>query len=244
MVTDESSAAFGERGFVVIPGAVTGECLAKGRRAVAALLEREPPPVGFTGAYYLVARFSLQGHPPLDLYRRIGIGRLAGQLLRPDLAVPDPDLAQVATTVPSWRRRPGGPHVDVNADDKPQRQAFSLLAGVWLTDQTQPDHGNLYVWPGTHLRFGQYLAGHGADAVVRLSDACAVTDCGEPVQATGPADSVLFAHYLLGHNMGGHFFGPAGDPRRQTVYYRLLASGHRGRWRQTLTSPLLEFRQP
>jgi hypothetical protein len=129
------------------------------------------------------------------------------------------------------------------ARDKPERQTFSLLAGVWLTDQTEPDHGNLYVWPGTHLRFGQYLAVHGASAVVRLSDAYAVTECGESVQATGPAGSVLFAHFLLGHNVGGHF-GPASDPRRQTVYYRLLASGHRGRWSEALISPLLEFREP
>ena len=28
---------------------------------------------------------------------------------------------------------------------------------------------------------------------------------GDPVQATGPAGSVLFAHYLLAHNIGGHF---------------------------------------
>jgi hypothetical protein len=207
------------------------------------MMDREPPAGGFTGACYVFARFGPQGHPLLDLYRRAGIGQLASQVLRPDMAVADPDVAQVATTVPPWRHRPGGPHVDVNADDKPECQIFSLLTGVWLTDQAEPGHGNLYVWPGTRLRFGRYLADHGADAVVRLSDAHAVTDGGEPVQATGPAGQVLFAHYLLGHNMGGHF-GPAGDPKRQTVYYWLLASGHHGRWREALTSPLLEFRQP
>lgn len=31
---------------------------------------------------------------------------------------------------------------------------FTLLAGVWLTDQARPHHGNLWIWPGTHLRYG------------------------------------------------------------------------------------------
>jgi hypothetical protein len=30
----------------------------------------------------------------------------------------------------------------------------------------------------------------------------------------------------------------AGEGRRETVYYRLHASGHRERWREAVTSPL------
>jgi hypothetical protein len=59
-------------------------------------------------------------------------------------------------------------------------------------------------------------------------------DLGEPEQVTGPAGSVLLAHYLLGHNIGGHD-GPAGAAPRQAVYYRLRAAGHRDRWRQAVT---------
>ena len=59
---------------------------------------------------------------------------------------------------------------------------------------------------------------------------------------TAPAGSVLFAHYLLAHNIGGHD-GEAADERRETVYYRLHASGHRERWREAVTNPLAEFRQ-
>jgi hypothetical protein len=51
---------------------------------------------------------------------------------------------------------------------------------------------------------------------------------------------VLFAHYLLAHNIGGHS-GPAGDERRETIYYRLQAAGHRERWREAVSDPLLEF---
>ena len=66
-------------------------------------------------------------------------------------------------------------------------------------------------------------------------------ELGDPVQVTGPAGSVLFAHYLLAHNIGNHD-GPAGGEPRQTVYYRLHAPGHRDRWRHAVTDPLLEFR--
>jgi hypothetical protein len=65
-------------------------------------------------------------------------------------------------------------------------------------------------------------------------------ELGEPTQATGPAGSVLFAHYLLGHNIGGHS-GDAGDERRETIYYRLQATGHRDRWREVVTDPLVEL---
>jgi hypothetical protein len=41
----------------------------------------------------------------------------------------------------------------------------------------------------------------------------------------GPAGSVVLAHYLLGHNIGGHD-GPAGASWRQVAYYRLHATGH------------------
>ncbi|HEY5360996.1 MAG TPA: hypothetical protein VIJ82_25500 [Streptosporangiaceae bacterium] len=115
---------------------------------------------------------------------------------------------------------------------------------MWLSDQRQRDRGNLWVWPRTHLRFGAYLAQHGADALSRVEDMSPgpypKIDLGEPVQATGPPGSVLLAHYLLAHNLGGHE-GAAGSGARQTVYYRLQAAGHQDRWREAVTSPLLEF---
>ncbi|WP_217550210.1 hypothetical protein [Streptomyces sp. GbtcB6] len=48
-------------------------------------------------------------------------------------------------------------------------------------------------------------------------------ELGAPVQATVTAGSVLLAHYLLGHNLGDRI----GGERRKTVYYRLMAQGHR-----------------
>ena len=62
----------------------------------------------------------------------------------------------------------------------------------------------------------------------------------QSVQVSGPAGSLLFAHYLLAHNIGGHD-GPAGA-RREVIYYRLQAAGHADRWRDVVTCPLAEIR--
>jgi hypothetical protein len=244
MITDVQRARFREQGYVVVPGVLTDEQVAAGRRTVAEMLESEPPAgVGF---HFLWPRFD-GTHPLLDLYRGTRIGELAGQLVRDDLAIEEPDFAQVATTIPPWSHRPGGPHVDgitpLAPDGRPG--TFTLLAGLWLTEHDELDRGNLYVWPGTHLRLGAYLAEHGADALARVEEMnpgpYPKINLGSPVQVTGPAGSVLFAHYLLGHNIGGHS-GTADDDRRETIYYRLRATGHQARWRQVVTNPLSEFR--
>lgn len=245
-VTSEARAAFREQGYVVIPGMLSEEQIATGRALVAAMLAAEPPAPGQAGPYFLWPRFGQDGHQLLDFYRDAGIRSLAAGLLRPDLDVQEPDFAQVATTIPPWPHRPGGPHVDGLTPPHPDGRpgTFSLLAGVWLSDHSRPNQGNLCVWPGTHLRFGSYLAERGALALCRVEEMNSgpypKIELGEPTQAAGPAGSVLFAHYLLAHNIGGHD-GPAGVAARQTVYYRLHATGHQDRWREAVTNPLLEF---
>ncbi|MFE0464169.1 phytanoyl-CoA dioxygenase family protein [Kitasatospora sp. NPDC058965] len=246
-ITDQMRRTFRTDGYLVVPGVLDARQLADARADTAALLDAEPAPAGHTGPDFRWPRFGPQGHPLLDLYHRAGLGELGAQLLRPDLPLQEPDFAQLATTVPPWPQRPGGPHVDGLTPGEPSGRpgTFSLLAGLWLTDHQAPDRGNLWVWPGTHLRFGAYLAERGADALTRIDELgpgpYPRIDLGEPVQLTGPAGSALFAHYLLAHNIGNHD-GRSGDPRRETVYYRLHATGHRARWRAAVTDPLLEFR--
>jgi hypothetical protein len=248
-ITPAQLAAFREQGFVVIPGVLDDRQLACGRRTVAAMLTAEPPPSRHTGPYFLWPRFAPPGegghdHGLLRLYRAAGIGDLAAGLLRPEVPPQEPQSAQLALTIPRWPHRPGGPHVDGISPPLPDGTpgTFSLLAGAWLTDHREPDQGNLWVWPGTHLRFGAYLADRGADALSRLHpEPYPPIELGEPEQVTGPAGSVLLAHYLLAHNIGGHS-GPAGSPIRQVIYFRLEAAGHHGRWRDAVTDPLSEFR--
>ncbi len=257
-IGDAERARFRADGFVLIPGVLDQRTLACGRRTVAAMLTAEAPPAGHAGPYFLWPRFAARrlestgidepagghDHGLLRFYRASGISQLAASLLRPDAPPVDPDFAQLAITISPWRHRPGGPHVDGISPPSPDGTpaTFSLLAGAWLTDHSAPDQGNLWVWPGTHLLFGDYLAQHGAEALARLHpSAYPPIELGEPRQVTGPAGSVLLAHYLLAHNIGGHFGAP-GAPMRQVVYFRLQAAGHRGRWREAVTDPLSEFR--
>ena len=242
-ITEGQRAQFREQGYVVVPAVLTDDEVAVGRQVVARMLECEPP-TG-VGAHFLWPRFE-GGHPLLELYRSAGIAELAGQFLRADLDVQEPDFAQVATTIPPWPHRPGGPHVDglTPGLDDGSPATFTMLAGLWLTGHDELDRGNLYVWPGTHLGFGAYLAERGADALTRLDEMNVGPypdiPLGDPIQVTGSAGSVLFAHYLLAHNIGGHS-GTADDVRRETLYYRLQATNHRTNWRDAVTNSLLEF---
>ena len=241
-MTGELQQTFNTQGYVVVPGVLTEDQIAAGRGIVAAMLTESPP----AGPHFLWPRFTADGHPLLDFYREIGLAELARRFLRPGLAVQVPDFAQVALTTPPFPHQPGSPHIDgltpTEQDGRPG--TFSMLAGVWLTDQSATDRGNLWVWPGTHLRLGAYLAEHGPEALTRVEEMrpgpYPKVELGAPTQATGTAGSVLFAHYLLAHNVGGHL-GPAGDERRETIYYRLQANGHRERWREVVTDPLLEM---
>jgi hypothetical protein len=247
-VSQRDLMAFRTHGYVLIHDVLGEVILAQGREIAAALLAAQPPEPGSAGPYFLWPRLGPGGHALLDFYRAAGLGELAGELLRPGLAADEPDFAQLATTIPPWPHRPGGPHVDGLAPATPDGRpgTFSLLCGAWLSDHAEPDRGNLWVWPGTHLRFGAWLAEHGADALCepdRMNPGpYPPVDLGEPAQVTGPAGSVLFAHYLLAHNIGGHS-GPAGAPDRQVIYYRLEAAGHRDRWRDVVTNPLDEIRR-
>src|SRR3984957_7315908 len=72
----------------------------------------QPPPAGHAGPHFLWPRFGGDPHPLLDYYRDAGPPAIAASLLRPDLTVDEPDFAQLATTIPPWPHRPGGPHVD------------------------------------------------------------------------------------------------------------------------------------
>jgi hypothetical protein len=247
MLTDAMRRTFREQGYVVIPDVLTDAQLEHGRALLAAQLLEDPPPPGHVGHLARWPRFTASDpNPLLEFYREIGVARYAAGLLRADLALQAPDFAQVAVTIPPWPHRPGGPHLDglTPMPESGVPGTFSLLAGVWLSDQSEPDHGNLWVWPGTHLRAGAHFAEHGADALTRVGELgpgpYPRVDLGAPTQAVGPPGSLLFAHYLLAHNIGGHA-GPAHAAWRRTLYYRLSTVGHSERWRTIVTEPLHEF---
>jgi ectoine hydroxylase-related dioxygenase (phytanoyl-CoA dioxygenase family) len=110
-----------------------------------------------------------------------------------------------------------------------------MLAGIFLTDQTAADMGNLWVWPGSHHVAASYLRQHGPDALFDIAHP--TYPMAPPEQVLGRAGDLFLGHYLLGHNMGGNTSAAV----RRVVYLRLQAEGHQTRWRDCVRDPLLEF---
>ncbi|MEU6234486.1 phytanoyl-CoA dioxygenase family protein [Kitasatospora sp. NPDC047058] len=239
-VTPQHINEFRDRGYTVVPDVLTPGQVADWRALVGRHLDRQQPEDGRIGPYFLWP--ALAQDPELrNLYCTSAVAEAVEPLLRAGLSLPEPEVAQLAVTLPPHPHHPGAPHIDgltpTEEDGRPG--TFTVLAGLLLTDQRYRDRGNLWVWPGTHLRTGAWLREHGADALATAVPYPPV-ELGEPSQVTGAAGSLVLVHYLLAHNIGGHF-GTARDERRETVYFRLRAGGHRRRWREAVTAPLMEF---
>jgi ectoine hydroxylase-related dioxygenase (phytanoyl-CoA dioxygenase family) len=162
---------------------------------------------------------------------------LAESLIAPE-RFDRPDHVQISLNIPPWPHRPGGLHIDGLTPPEPDGRpgTFTLLVGIFLTDQTRTDAGNLWVWPGTHRKVATYLRERDPDVLIECAPYPPV-DLGVPRQVTGRAGDVLLAHYMLGHNMGGNTTGTT----REVLYFRLRRNGHRTRWRDAVQDPLLEF---
>jgi hypothetical protein len=162
---------------------------------------------------------------------------LAQSLIAP-AAFDVPDHIQISRNIPPWNHRPGGPHIDGLTPPEPDGRpgTFTVLAGIFLTDQSREDAGNLWVWPGSHRGSAAYLREHGPETLLS-SVPYPPIDLGQPRQVTGRIGDVLLAHYMLGHNMRRNTSGDV----REVLYFRLRRAGHRERWRDVVQDPLFEF---
>ena len=199
-------------------------------------MEREPPPAGHLGPYsYFLASVGLPTLRAL-LYESHALSA-AESLIAPGRFEP-PEQVQISLNVPPFDHLPGGPHIDGLAPTEPDGRpgTFTLLAGIFLTEQAAEWMGNLWVWPGSHLSAAAYFREHGPDALLSSTPYPQV-ELSEPRQVTGRAGDLLLAHYLLGHNIGGN----TSALKREVIYFRLRREGHRGRWRECVQDSLLEF---
>lgn len=227
---------FARDGFLVARGVVPAERQATARARIDALLGDRPPEPGHTGhhSYFLPAADEpgllavLTGTPAF---------RLAAALTSPR-ALRVPPQVQVALTFPPFPHRPGGGHVDGLNPPEPDGRpsSFTMLAGVVLSDQSQDDMGNLWVWPGSHRRLAAHLAASGPEALLDLS-ANQWPDSARPVQVHARPGDLVLASYLLSHNIGGN----TSSNLRRTVYFRLKAAGHEATWRECVQDELYEF---
>lgn len=206
------------------------------RREVESHVAREPPPAGHLGPYsYFLA--GAVPHPLRALLFESPALSAAESLVDPG-RFEEPDQVQISLNMPPFDHLPGGPHIDGLAPPEPDGRpgTFTLLAGIFLTDQAAEQMGNIWVWPGSHLSAAAYFREHGADALLSSVPYPRV-ELSEPRQVVGLAGDLLLAHYLLAHNIGGN----TSALTREVVYFRLRREGHRRQWREFVRDPLFEF---
>ncbi len=173
----------------------------------------------------------LFGRSPLRAVAEAAIG--AGKV-RP------PSEGQIALRFPGAAPgSPAVPHIDGistpgNGVPPGTLYHFTALAGVFLSDVTEPDRGNLTVWPGSHNILAEHLRREGPAAVVdRYPDL--PLPAPRPIQAR--AGDAILAHYQLAHgiapNLGPHV--------RYAVFFRLFHVDHDTLGTRPLLDPWLEW---
>jgi hypothetical protein len=231
---------FATDGFIVVPGVVPEQLLAAADAEVDATLAADPPPSGTVGPHFYF--LGPERLPAADAaLRESGALALAEQLVAPHRLQHGLDHIQVALNLPPYSHRPGGPHIDGHRPDQAEPHSFTMLAAVFLVDESQPDAGNLWAWPSSHLQHQRLFREHGPEVLLPVSGHPTMLD--PPVEFSSPRPvfgrrgDLLLAHYLLGHNVGGN---TTQDVRR-ILYYRLSCPGHRERWPQTFLNAFTEY---
>jgi ectoine hydroxylase-related dioxygenase (phytanoyl-CoA dioxygenase family) len=231
---------FAHAGYIVLPDAVGEQWLAAADQEIEALVSGRPPSAGVRGPHFYF-------EPPEQLpaadaaLRESGALEAAEQLVAPHHLDHQLDHIQIALNIPPYDHRPGGPHIDGHRPEQASPASFTLLAAVFLSDESAVDAGNLWVWPGSHRTHAEVFAERGSTALLAASGHVTMlmppVPLGRPRPVLAKRGDLLLAHFLLGHNTGGNLT----DRVRRTIYYRLGADGHADRWADTFLDPLTEF---
>jgi ectoine hydroxylase-related dioxygenase (phytanoyl-CoA dioxygenase family) len=236
MLDRHQKQTFAEQGYVIVPQLVSQPLIDAARREIERRVAHEPPPAGHSGPYMYFLMEPLPDRLCTLLFGSPAL-RAAESLIEPG-KFEAPDHVQVSLNIPPFAHRPGGPHLDglTPLDPSGRPGTFTMLAGIFLTDQMGENMGNLWVWPGSHQSAAAYFREQGPEALLSAAPYPPV-DLSEPRQVIGRAGDLLLAHYMLGHNIGGNTSGLT----REVVYFRLRREGHRQHWRDYVQDPLLEF---
>ena len=185
---------FAEDGYIVLPQVVSPGLVRAARSAVADRLRQDPPPAGHRGPHFYFLFHDLPDALLSPLYQSPAID-LAGSLLAAGASFDTPEHIQISLNIPPWSHRPGGPHIDgitpPESDGRPG--TFTMLAGIFLTDQSQESAGNLWVWLGSHREAGAYFLEHGPESLISCTPYPPVP-LQPPRQVTARAGDVLLAH--------------------------------------------------
>jgi hypothetical protein len=233
---------FERDGFLVVPDVVDEAVLRGAEVEIERLMVEVAPGEGDRGPGQSAWFVSRQQLPTCDaMLPKSGAVGIAEELVRPNKLELAFDQIQIAITVPPWSHVPGGPHIDGHGPGQDPPGSFTMLAEVLLTDQRDTESGNLWVWPGSHVKHQQLFHERGTAVLQQtlghstLLQPPAALD--PPIAVSGSRGDLVLAHYLLGHNKGGNVAAHV----RRTVYYRLRVPGHGDRWEQTFLNAWSEY---
>jgi hypothetical protein len=240
VLTTEQMRRFGTTGFLLLPGVVPEALLHAADMEIDAVMASDPPTPETYGPHFYfrpvaqlpAADAALDDSGALDL---------AEELVEPHRLEHALDHIQIALNIPPFAHRPGGPHLDGHRPELASPGSFTMLATIYLSDESASDSGNLWLWPGSHLVHESLFATRGPRALLATSGHTGLLE--DPPELASPQPvlarrgDLLLAHFLLGHNTGGNT-----SPRtRRVLYYRLQCPGHPGRWEETYRRVWTEY---
>lgn len=240
MLSADELRRFSGDGYLLVRDAVEEAWLAAADAEIDEVVAADPPPEGTAGHhFYFLTPTRL---PAADRALRLsGALDVAEGLVAPlglDHAF---DHIQIALNIPPYSHRPGGPHVDGHRPNLDRPDSFTMLAAIYLSDESAPDSGNVWVWPGSHLVHQQLFAGRGPRALLAVSGHTLSVDdpptLAQPHPVLARRGDLLLAHFLLGHNIGGN----TTPHTRRILYYRLSTAGHKSLWPQTFLDAYCEY---
>ncbi len=181
--------------------------------------------------------------PVTDLANRTPLHPLAESLIG-EGNLGEQGYGQIGLRFPSpIATSPGEPrgHLDgigsgLNGHDKGTYvRGFTALAVVMLNDLPEPFSGNFTVWPRTHTMFEEHFKEHGPD--VLLNGQPDIEDPLPPVQITGKAGDVCFAHHQLKHSAAPN----ASANIRYGIIFRLRHKDTKENGEKSMTDIWLEY---
>lgn len=232
---------FASNGYVLLRNVIPEHLLVAADAEIDGVVSEDPPPPGTVGHHFYF--LSPERLPAADAALRSSPAlHLAEEFVRPYLLDHGLEHIQIALNIPPYQHRPGGPHLDGHRPEQDRPRSFSMLAAIFLCDESVPDSGNLWVWPGSHLAHQRLLGEQGVGALLPVSGHPLSLD--QPPQLAAPhpilarRGDLLLAHFLLGQNIGGNL----STHTRRILYYRLSCADHDKRWADTFLDAFTEYR--
>lgn len=193
-------------GYTIAPGAVPRHMVEAARRAINRHIGNEGiPPERLTEFRALSYCRELQGEPVItDLFNQTPAFELLESAMGEGL-LQRTGGGQIALRFPNTNdpEKPPNGHLDgVGTGDNGTPvgefiRTFSALAVVLLSDLPRPTSGNFVVWPGSHFTLETYFKQATPDILKQGQPRVDLPN--PPVQITGSAGDVVFAHHQLIH---------------------------------------------